>query len=472
MDRQFVYAGQIPLETDILSTNQNVYIALGKLAATLFGTGQAVVNGFGCIPTAPASMSINVAAGEIYSQQNIDSSNYSALSADTTHQIMKQGLLLDGQTISLTAPTTTGQSVAYLVQVAFQELDSGAKVLQYYNSSNPAQSYSGVSNSGQAQPTVRQNTCVISVKAGVPANTGSQATPTPDIGYIGLWVVTVANGQTTIQSQHITQYLSAPFINTGLLGLSPNFNVSPTAPTPEQGDTSNKVATMSALQNALYQGKGSQLFITSGTFTVPAGVNKIYVSAVGGGAGGGGGAGTNGDTAYFGGGGGAGGGAGQSILNAAYSVIPGDAISITIGAGGGGGTGGIAGVGGNVGGGGGDTIIGSFATAKGAPLTFGGGVQMSSGNAGSGALRNGGYPAGSSGTDGALAGNGGAGASSMYGGGGGAGRGSLSVNSSQTGDDAAGYGAGGGGGGGGYGKNAVAGGNGGNGTSGMVLIGW
>jgi hypothetical protein len=150
MKRQIVYSGAIPLETDLLNTNRNVMIGLGKLAsATLGSTTQ--VTGFACTPTSPASLQINIGAGEIYSMQNVDGTAYSSLAADTTHQILKQGILLDGLALTCAAPTTAGQSINYLVQAAFAETDSSSVVLPYYNASNPSQAYSGPNNNGSAQ---------------------------------------------------------------------------------------------------------------------------------------------------------------------------------------------------------------------------------------------------------------------------------------------------------------------------------
>ncbi len=38
MDRQIVYPGAIPLETDLLNTNKYTMIGLAKLAAAVMGT--------------------------------------------------------------------------------------------------------------------------------------------------------------------------------------------------------------------------------------------------------------------------------------------------------------------------------------------------------------------------------------------------------------------------------------------------
>lgn len=211
MDRQTVFPGAIPLETDLLNTNKYAMIGLAKLSAALMGSNT-YFHGLACTPTSPASMSVQVAPGEIYSLQNIDGTAYSSLPADTTHSILKQGLLQDAATLTLTAPTTSGQSINYLIQVAYQDVDGGSTVLPYYNASNPTQAWSGPNNTGEPQSTVRSGACSVNYKAGVSATTGLQTTPPPDAGYIGAYVVTIANGQTTITSGNIALAANAPFI--------------------------------------------------------------------------------------------------------------------------------------------------------------------------------------------------------------------------------------------------------------------
>ncbi len=75
----------------------------------------------------------------------------------------------------------------------------------------------------------------------------------------------------------------------------------------------------------------SQLFTSSGTFTAPAGVTKVYITMIGGGAGGGG---CNSTGSNFAGGG----GAGAYLFNLPFTVTPASNYTVTIGAGGAGGT--------------------------------------------------------------------------------------------------------------------------------------
>jgi hypothetical protein len=216
VDRILVYSGAIPLETDLLKTNQNTMIAIAKLSSAMFGSST-IVSGLTVTAQSPAAMAVNVSAGEIYELANLEATAYSSLAADTTHSIMKQGISLNPQTLTITAPGTVGYSINYLIQATYQDSDSNAATLPYYNSSNPSQAWSGPNNSGTQQYTTRSGAVVVSAKAGVAATTGSQATPSPDSGYAGLYVVTVAYGATTITASNISQYQGAPLLPAGLL---------------------------------------------------------------------------------------------------------------------------------------------------------------------------------------------------------------------------------------------------------------
>ncbi|PHV13718.1 hypothetical protein CSQ90_27115 [Janthinobacterium sp. BJB303] len=239
------------METDLLSTNKNMMIALAKLTATIIGTAT-MASGLACAPNSPAALNVVIAPGEIYSLQNIDGTAYSSIAADTAHSIMKQGILLDPVTLACAAPGTAGQSINYLIQAAFSEVDSGAVVLPYYNASNPSTAYSGPGGAGTTNNTVRDGTVVLTAKAGIAAATGSQVTPAADAGYVGLWVVTVANGQTAITAGNISQAAGAPFSGTAaMLNVMNAFTVSPTVPTPPAADNSTKVATTGWLYNAI-----------------------------------------------------------------------------------------------------------------------------------------------------------------------------------------------------------------------------
>jgi hypothetical protein len=330
MDRVLIYPGAIPLETDLLATNRNALISISKLASALFGSST-LVSGFAVTPTGPASLQVVVAPGEIYSLQNIDGSAYSSIAADTAHSILKQGIALDSATLNCPAPTTTGQSINYLVQVAYQDVDAIPVVLPYYNASNPSQAYSGPENNGVAQNTRRNGVAVISVKAGVSATTGSQSTPSPDVGYVGLYAVTVAFAQTTITSANIVALATKPQINATLFGVQPAFAFPvsvPLATQPQHAVSLGQISTVKSIQK----------FTASGSYTVPDGVTKIWVSGCAAGGGGSSSVAAPGSSYCTGG---SGGGAGQSVQRFPITVTPGQVIPVTIGNAGNGGTAGV-----------------------------------------------------------------------------------------------------------------------------------
>lgn len=294
MDRQIIYVGQIPQDTDLLLTNKNTMIGLGMALRAILGTGT-VVDGLACTATGPASLQVIVGPGSIYSQQNVDGTAYGSLGSDTAHQIMKQGINIGPLNLTCAAPGTVGQSVNYLIQAAYQDTDTGSTVLPYYNSSNPAVAYNGPANSGVSQNTIRQGQCIVSAKAGVAATTGSQTTPAPDAGYVGLWVVTVANGQTTITSPNIVVASGAPFIPFNLpniplrtrLTANTNFYVSTTG-----NDSNNGLSSTTAwltgqraanvLQNSYdLNGYIATVNLATGTYTGGVTVNGPFTGATG-----------------------------------------------------------------------------------------------------------------------------------------------------------------------------------------------
>ncbi len=199
----------------------------------------------------------------------------------------------------------------------------------------------------------------------------------------------------------------------------------------------------------------SQTFTSSGSFTVPAGVKSIKITAAGGGGGGAGGT-------Y----GCAGGGGGACIVGVYFNVTPSQAIPITIGTGGAGGTS-------SSGSAGSSTVIGSLVT-----LAGGGGAGTAyspgiAGGSGGGAGGNGGSSVSSAtgvaGAAGAVGAGGSAGGSPYGGGGGGGsyGAGGGGGNSDHRYGYAGVYGGGGGGAGGS--SSSYTGGRGGD---GIVIIEW
>lgn len=269
MYRQTNYAYQNPAETDFLYAQRFMYEGLGLIAMDFLGT-TALVAGLACTATGPASLNINIGPGRIYSLQTLEptawgqNASFGGLAVDTAtdHEILKQGLFRDTTAFSCPAPGTSGQSVNYLIEASFSEVDAVPLSLNFVSSTPP---YPSVAP--QTLNTVRQDKCVITVKAGTPATTGSQTTPSPDASNLGLWVVTVANGQSTITAGNISVYNSANFINETLTQ-----KISQT--------TADGRYVLLATTSPTYQ-----KLTTSGNYTPSAGVKRIEVRMVGGGSG-------------------------------------------------------------------------------------------------------------------------------------------------------------------------------------------
>lgn len=212
MDRPYAYAGAVPLDTDFLKLSRYTMEALGWALQGYLG-GSPVIDGLTVSPTTPSpSLSVVISSGAIYSIQPVDQQPYGALGADTTHSIVKQGILRESFSIAISPPSTSGFAQNVLIQVAFAEADANPTVLPYFNSANPASAFNGPNNSGASNFTDRTQRAFVSAKYGVAAAAGTQSTPSPDAGYIPIAVVTVSQGQTQITSGNIASHASAPLI--------------------------------------------------------------------------------------------------------------------------------------------------------------------------------------------------------------------------------------------------------------------
>jgi microcystin-dependent protein len=203
LDRRINYPSQVLTDTELLAMQRNTVVGFGWLARAILGTST-IVDGLTVGANSPAALNVVVQPGAIYTNTVVDQTAYGTLGNDTTHALVKQGIIQDATTLGITPPATSGYSQVYLIQAQFQEVDEGSVVLPYYNASNPTVPYSGPSNSGTAQYTQRNGKVALQAKAGVPATTGTQVAPSADAGWTGLATVTVANGATSITSGNIT----------------------------------------------------------------------------------------------------------------------------------------------------------------------------------------------------------------------------------------------------------------------------
>jgi hypothetical protein len=325
MDRNIVYAGAVPLDTDILQINRNAMIAIGYLAQAMLGTST-VIDGLSCTPSLPPSMTVNIGPGSITAFSVVDTTPYGSLPADASDPLLKMGINLVPTPFTILAPTTPGLSINYLIEAMLLESDGIPSVLTYYNASAPAQPFFGPANAGTSQNTLRSQKVQLQLKSGVPASTGTQLTPSIDNGWIGLYAITVSYGQTAITGNSIVALPTAPFLNWKLPQLCPGF------------------------------GSGVQGYTASGLFTVPLGVRQVEVELWGGGSG------SYASVPGLPSGGGAGGGYARKRIS---SLSPGLQIPVTVGMGGNGGT--VAGTAASPGG---TSSFGTYVSATGGSLNY------------------------------------------------------------------------------------------------------
>ena len=280
MDRQIVYSGEVPRSADFLGQAKNELYALGQLMQAVIGPNTGIA-GLAIAPTSPSSLSFTIGSGMINANATVDSTPYGTLGSDA-NVLMKQGLLLSPQTLTITPPSTSGYSQVFLVQVGYSDVDSGAIVPPYFNSADPGTPFNGVGGLGGSQNTVRQGVLVVELKAGVAAPTGSQTVPSADAGFSPVYVITVANGASTVTSSNWYTHPQAPFypnlesLKTSFLPIIPSttFYVDPV-----NGSDSNpgtQVLPFKTMQACVNYASGFAsagkitINVLAGTITVPA----------------------------------------------------------------------------------------------------------------------------------------------------------------------------------------------------------
>lgn len=336
MDRIIFAPSQVVQDTDLGNMQRNAMIGLGYIAQMMLGAETAVV-GLACTPTTPtASLTVNVGVGMLAVLTTIDSTPFGSIALDG-NPLMKMGVNYDGaKPFTFTAPATTGQSINYLIEATLSESDGTPVVAPYYNPTTPTFPFSGPSNDGLTQNTLRAQSVGLQVKAGTAAATGSQTTPSADSGWVPLVVVTVANGQTQITSSSIAVHPAAPYLETPL----PNV----------RGNHTAVYTNVSGTQQVSIDG-GSFTTTGAGTFIFPStGTCKVTCTAAGGGA-------TGNGNSQVGGGGGAGG-----TAIGVYSAAPGTSVTVHVGPGG---AGAATASGSTIGISGGSSSFGSFCSATG-----------------------------------------------------------------------------------------------------------
>ena len=309
LDRQIVYPGAVPLDTDLMLQSRNTMVGLGYLTKMIIGDGGCYVDGLACTPG--QGLSVVVGPGSLSYPTVVDAGFVGSLPPDGD-PLIKLGVNTSSVILAIAGPglfTVSGCAV---------EAQAGNAVTAYYNAANPSQTLFGPNDDGTAQATVIQQRVSLSVTSGssVPA------------GNLPLWTVNVPTEASTISSAMIAEASGAPFLTVKLPDAaplaSPTFSGTPTAPTPSAGDVSSLLATTAFVSAAVRQFRA--VWITAGTYSwvCPNGVSQILFR--GWGPGGAGGIGSGG----FAGGGGGGGG----YLEVLLDVVGGQTYVVVVGSGG------------------------------------------------------------------------------------------------------------------------------------------
>ncbi|GAN89441.1 hypothetical protein Gbfr_006_009 [Gluconobacter frateurii M-2] len=293
MDRAIVYAGSIPLDTDLLRVGKYGKAAIGHMSDMLYGRGIVAASGLACTPSS-SSLAVTIGAGSITAPGVMDAAplggaggGYRADPTQTTCQYSSD------TAVTVTVP---GTGASYTVFAICSEQDIDQTVLAFFNAANPSQTQAGLNNSGDVLPTRRW--------AGMSFVIATDAPAAPMGGtVVPLYTLTVPQGVTS------------------LAGVQPQPGQAfwPTIP---------ELATQTLLRAIA---EPMQLVANDTSLSIPAWATRVELRVIGGG---GGGASSSSTllTGSFSGAGGGGGGDAWGI----YGVSPtsGGALGLTIGRGG------------------------------------------------------------------------------------------------------------------------------------------
>lgn len=219
MDRVQNYNLQTPLTADDLNKERDyTAIALGKIVSALLGQGTVVSDLAATAVASTTVPTVQLSDGQLYELATLDPTAFGSLpvnSFPSTATVMKQGLLLasrgDTNTFELTPPGTSGESIIYLLEAQYADLDTDTQTITFYNVSDPTNPTTAT------QPRVREGTISFVLKAGIASS--SPAAPSADVGYVPLYNIEVAYGQTVLSQSDITVASGAPFLSQKLFSL-------------------------------------------------------------------------------------------------------------------------------------------------------------------------------------------------------------------------------------------------------------
>jgi len=220
--RKIVYTNETPFETDVLYSNLFNMVNASYLASAILGypnSNATLVSGLPCTQNTSPNMSVLIGSGVMFNFQEMDATAYSSVPSDTatTDKLFKpyiqttqwntsdntaRGNLI-GLPLTFTAPGSG--TTNYLLQATFLTTDTDVTNRPYFN---PLDREHAIY---QTAPETRWDTIYYSLKSAT-----SPTIPTPDAGYVGLYVIAIPSGTTQILNSNISVYSGAPFITESL----------------------------------------------------------------------------------------------------------------------------------------------------------------------------------------------------------------------------------------------------------------
>lgn len=156
-------------------------LALGLLARGLVGDSSLLVSDL----SYPGGLTLRLSPGFFTAQEQISNVD--------SRLMTKLAMLVEDYDLAFAAPGSAGNSINYLVQCRYVDVDTGTDNLPTYDPFNP-----------HAAGSLMVGILEINVKAGTEATTGAQVTPAADSGWTGVLVVSVADTTTDISVSEIT----------------------------------------------------------------------------------------------------------------------------------------------------------------------------------------------------------------------------------------------------------------------------
>jgi hypothetical protein len=193
---------------DTLWAWEDSLIGSANYAQMLLGLTGTYSQNISCTATVPPSLNINFGDGFIIQLAPVDATAYGPLPANT-QQVMQLGYNQITTKLVNTGDIPVGDAKWALISVGFKQIDAiragdpNGGILPYIDINNPTQPFFGPNNSGVPQNTVRQGIADIQLTYGAIAPGGSEVPPAAPPGYVGLFLIDLVHGQTTITNTDI-----------------------------------------------------------------------------------------------------------------------------------------------------------------------------------------------------------------------------------------------------------------------------